>query len=403
MNIKLCIVFLLFGYASFSQTTFQPGYLILSNGNQIDCLIKNQDWKSNPKEFEYKMAEDAAVQIGKLATVKEFGIANKFKYLRATVQIDRSNDQPADLSIYRNPIFKEEQLFLKTLIEGKASLFSYEDENLMRYFLQMDGGEIEQLIYKRYLVSRGEIGKNTHFKQQLALVLTCDDLNSKTFEDLRYMRKNLMQVIQKFNSCENSESIIYEDRPDRHWFNLSIRPGIHFSSLSISNSLSQKRLDFGQKTGLRMGLEAEFILPFHNNKWALFIEPAYRSYKAEQEVLYVNFPTIQKTTTVTVDYNSIEFPVGVRHYFFLNDRVTIFVNGAILIEYMFDSKIESSNENSYDLDLHSWVSSAFGLGFKYDNKYSLEARLQPSKNIFHYTYWSSSYNSFAIILGYNLL
>ncbi len=129
---------------AFSQITFENGYLITDEGERIECLIKNIDWRSNPTQFEYKMSADAPPQKASISTVLEFGINDDSKYVRAIVQIDRSPSDIQNMSFKRQPLFLTEHLFLKVLIEGTATLYQYTDGNLVRYFYNVKDSETRQ-------------------------------------------------------------------------------------------------------------------------------------------------------------------------------------------------------------------------------------------------------------------
>ena len=398
----LSLIAILSMLQAFSQTTFESGYIILNNRNKTDCLIKNEDWLGSPKNFEYKFGENGDVKLGTIEDVKEFGSGQYFKYVRATLNVDQSPYAVGNLTAERNPIMKEETVFLKTLIEGKASLYFMQKESIDRYFYSLNGGPIEQLIFKRYMAKPTQMALNNRYKQQLATTFTCANVQEKDFENLEYKSKKLINLFQKYNTCENSEYVEFNKKEKGHWFNLSIRPGVTFSSLAIKY-VEDEEVDFGNKTGFRVGLEMEFVLPFNNDKWALIIEPTYRSYEASKEFKYDEFTTFDLYTNVTATYTSIAFPIGVRHYFFLNNDSKIFINGAFVVDAIMDGKFESSNERSYNLELNSAIGTAFGLGFKFKNKYSVEAQFQPSKKLLDYNYIDSSFKSFSLIAGYNFL
>ena len=84
----------------------------------------------------------------------------------------------------KNPTFQEEQLFLKVLIEGKASLYEYVEVGLQRYFYTVDSSNIEQLVFKSYKVDRDLVAKNNMYKQQLYNDLKCSTFTAKKLEDL---------------------------------------------------------------------------------------------------------------------------------------------------------------------------------------------------------------------------
>lgn len=114
----LCLSMLL-SINSFSQIIFENGYFINDSNQKIECIIKNIDWKNNPTMFEYKLSQDAITQNASIEDVREFAISGVSKYIRAKVKIDKSSDGLGEMSSERNPIYQEESLFLKVLVEGR--------------------------------------------------------------------------------------------------------------------------------------------------------------------------------------------------------------------------------------------------------------------------------------------
>ena len=51
-------------------------------------------------------------------------------------------------------------MFLKVLIEGKATLYYYEESNIQKFYYTLDKGNITPLVYKQYLYSK-ETAPNT--------------------------------------------------------------------------------------------------------------------------------------------------------------------------------------------------------------------------------------------------
>ena len=375
---------------SYSQINFDKGYFINDSNQKVDCLIKNIDWKNNPTEFEYKLTNNSDTQKATIKTVKEFGIHNMSKYVRYSVKIDRSSDLINKMSNVKNSVFKEEELFLKVLIEGKANLYSFEDSNLKRYFYSLDNSNVEQLIFKQYINSDNQVGTNKKYKQQLWDNLKCSSFVMDKIKKMEYEKKELVSFFEEYNKCNNQEFIKYEEKQKRDLFNLSIRPGLNSSSLVIYNSSSSlRRTDYGNKMTFRIGLESEIVMGFNKNKWAILIEPTYQYYKAEEE-------PVTNLSNTNVDYKSIEVPVGLRHYFFLNKSSKIFINGSFISEIILDSKVRN-------LDVKSDVNFAMGLGYNYNNMYSVELRYQTNRDVLtNYILWNSEYKTISVIFGYTL-
>lgn len=390
----------------YSQISFEKGYYIDNSNQKTNCLIKNIDWKNNPNEFEYKVSENSESKRATIKSVKEFGIDNISKYVRSIVNIDRSSENINNLSFEKKPIFKEEELFLKVLVESKFSLYEYTDGNLKRYFYNKENSNIEQLIFKSYKnVENNNIGKNIRFRQQLWVDLKCPNFKMSRIENLDYKKNDLIQFFTEYNECHNNNLINFESKQKRDLFNLTIRPRLNSSSLTIQNSISNFRnTDFGNKTGFGIGLEVEFILPFNKNKWAIAIEPTYRSFKSEKTT---NVNNVSGGVLIAnVDYSSIEVPVGLRHYFFLNNNSKFFINASYIFDLTSKSLIEFTrfdDSNLSSLEFETRNNLAIGIGYKQNDRYSLEIRYQTNREILgNYSNWSSEYKTFSIIFGYSL-
>lgn len=389
---------------SYAQIVFEKGYFINESNDRIECLIKNVDWRNNPTEFDYKLSQDSEVQKATILTVKEFGINGFSKHIKAKINIDRSSNQVDKLSTVRNPVFKEEDLFLKVLIEGEASLFLYIDEGLTRLFYKLKDSEINQLVYKEFL-NQDRVLENNYFKQQLSQNLLCEKISVDEIERLRYSKKDMEKLFIKYNNCVNNNFVNYNPKQKRDFINLTIRPGISLSSLIIKNSVTNSdKSDFGRKIGFRFGIESELILPFNRNKWGIIIEPTYQYYKSEisEETASVSGGVIISN----VDYKSIELPIGVRYSLFLNKKSKIFTNISYVFDFSYNSSMDFVRADGSilnELDINSRRNLALGIGYNYNKRIGLEIRYNLNREILgDYVYWNSNYNSISIMLGLSI-
>lgn len=387
---------------SYSQITFENGYFIDESNNRIECFIKNIDWRNNPTEFEYMLTPNDTVQKATIQTVKEFGIKNASRYIRARTNVDRSYDRLDKLSTDRNPDFKEELIFLKVLIEGQASLFLYIDGNLTRFFYKFDDSEINQLVYKRFLIAN-KVSENNHYKQQLSILkFNCDDITFNDISRVRYSRRDLTRLFVKYNECIGSGYTNYKAKQKKDLLKLTIRPGLNYSSLDIkSDNPDIIVTDFAKKIRVRMGIEAEYIMPFNKNKWSIIFEPTYQYFKSDK----LTDASIASGNILIskVNYESIEFPIGLRHYFYLNDNSKIFANASYVFDYVYNSYIISSWHEYYSsLELLPRRNIALGVGYKFKDRYGFEMRYGASRNIIgNHLYWNSDYRTISIVMGYS--
>jgi hypothetical protein len=416
INLLSFILFLLTTY-SFGQISFQKGYFIDNENRKTECLIKNMDWKNNPIEFTYKLEESGTPEKGNISSVKEFGIYDVSKYIRSNTKIDRSNDNINSLSYERLPIWSQEILFLKVLVEGKASLFYYEEGSLKRFFYSVSDTSINQLIYKRYIIDYQKMYEdhliskevyekkklsrttmnapyNNTFRQQLWKDVGGENVSVQYVEKIEYNTRDLEKYFIDYNQGSGIGIVKKYNKPKSGLYKFKITPGYNLSSVSLKNSKSEIwNLDFKSNTSFRLGLESEFILPFNKNKWGLIIEPTFEYFNSEMKT---------NTDVATIDYNTIEFPIGIRYHIYMNEDLKIFFNG-IWISNMaltFNSNVRQDYESV--LDITSARSYAVGGGIEY-KKFSFEVRCHTNKQLLGtYSLWTTDYPRISFIVGYTI-
>lgn len=394
----------LFGFNCYSQIVFEKGHYIDNSDHRVDCLIKNKDWESNPNSLIFKLSEDSEQLTLQIDSAKEFAIHDKTKYIRARVHIDRSSDRLSELDHNNNPVYSEEVLFLKVLLEGKANLYGYFDKGLTRFFFSTDSLPIQQLVCKSYLNSANQISKNGLFRQQLMASLSCTDLPVSYYQALEYTREDLIDFFTKYNECHNLIPVLFEKKQKRDLFNLTLLPGFRHSSMWIKNdAVYFREVDFDGKYGFTIGAEAEFIFPFNNNKWAMFIEPTYQYYKSTGATIS-NINT-GEGVTAAVDYKSIEIPFGLRYYVFLNSNSKVFFHVAAVFDSYFNSSLIVTKNSGFeymDFTFNTKNNYITGLGFKFKDRYRVEVNYHTKRKVLsHYDSWSSGYHTAAIVLGYS--
>lgn len=403
--ILLFILTLLLTINCYSQVAFENGYFIDPTNKKTDCLIENLDWKNTPLNFRYKLPGSDDIITADLKAIKEFAIHGQSKYIRTLVKIDRSSKFIEEMSTEKNPVYKEETLLLKVLIEGKASLYLYDEGSLTRFFYKINDTEIKQLVYKSYLVNENSsVAKNNYFREQLFIDLKCDNIFQREYENLNYDRRSLVKLFIKYNKCSDTNFTEFENKEKKDLFNLTVRPRLNSSLLSMSSSnVDFYNVKFDSKSNIGVGLEAEFIFPFNRNKWALIVEPTYQYYKNEKTKETNSL--LGGQVTAKVDYKSIELPIGLRHYFFLKNDSKIFINASYLVDFALNSKIEllrkdGSSINSLDIKSRSTL--ALGVGGKLHDKYSIELRYIIDRSIVKdYIFVDSSFSTASLILGYS--
>jgi hypothetical protein len=384
---------LLISASAVAQISYEKGFYIGNDNKKIECLIKNVDWKNNPTRFEYKLPEATESKTEDISSVMEFGFDNSVKYLRSMVKIDRSSDSFDSLRSERNPTFRSEQLFLKVLVDGKATLLSYQAGTLLRFFYSVDKSDVQQLVYKKYLVENEGIATNSDFRQQLWMGFKCQDISENSIKDILYSAKALSNFFKKYNECHGeTPSAVSSEKGD--FFNFRLKAGLDYSTFRLIQPTNGGfgKSDFGNRTNFRVGIETEFILPFNKNKWAIIIEPTYQSYESANPVRTI-------LGGATVKYRSIETPFGIRHYFFLNEKTKLFVNSFLIYDFVLDSRVKFSGGNYIDIISTFSFSAGGGLAYK---KLSGELRYHFPHGVINEINFGSDYHKLSFIVGYKI-
>ena len=345
-TILFSIFLLLIATTSFGQIRYEKGYFIDNDNRKTECLIRNNDWDNNPNDFKFKLDNSDIIERGTIVSVKEFCIYGFSKYIRANVRIDRSSNDIDKLTYEANPIWSQEQLFLKVLVEGKASLYSFNDGTLNRFFYSVTDTSVNQLIYKKYLIANLNVVQNNTYKQQLLNDIRCADAGLGATENIMYTRNDLEKYFLKFNNCSGDAIIVKQsDKIKRDVFNLKITTGLNLSTISLNSTSSRDNsVDLTLKNNLSflLGVESEFILPFNMNKWSIVIEPTYQYFISEKA---------HDDENSSVNFRSVEFPIGIRCYFFLGKGIKGFVNGFYISNFSlnFKSNIIYNHSNTLNI------------------------------------------------------
>jgi len=387
---------ILFSFKSYSQISFEKGYFFNNDNKKIDCLIKNVGWLNNPTEFEYRITSSSDIKTAKVDAIKEFGVAN-LVYKKFTLELSRFSDQLNKLTYQRNPEYTTESIFLKQLVKGDTNLYVYYDGNFTAYFFNRANETAEQLIFKKFLSSDFIVQNNNFYKQQLLNNLKCESITYKAINKLKYSKNDLTNIFKAYNECKGfvyTEENKTEDNGSAK-FKINAKAGISSNSFQLKSG-DRVEFDFSTIIGFQFGAEAELIMPFNNNKWSILIAPTYNHFQSETTNSYYD------DDRVTINYNTFELPLGIRHYLFLNERSKLFLGLSYVL--IFDLNSEITSRIRRDLNFHKETNIAFSLGYNFNNRYFVEARYDFERgDLFPYSRFKSKFKTVSLLFGVNIL
>lgn len=399
MKVSLSLLFVMTIQCFFSQVSFEKGYIIDNDNNKKEVLIKNGDWINNPLDFTYKNDENSPENIGNISNTKEFGVTNYKRLVRYKGNMDYSPSDIAKLSSNKDPEYKYKEVFLYVLVSGKVNLYSYRDKDVTRYFYSTADDNILPLEYRKYYSGNDEqlMTTNSKYKTQLEKLMLDNPEVVKKIKLTNYTSQDLTVLFNQYNNILPSEK-------SKGKLNLRIRPGVTFSNFKIedTNFPIFSKLNYSTKIGFRAGVELEWILPFNKNKWGVIFEPSFMSYKSDASY---------NSYTSNVKYSTLDFALGLRHYFFLNNDSKLFANAQVVLNKTFTENSEVDFVYSYGASYSTTnklnvstkgASFAIGIGYNY-KKLSVEARYNTNRNITEeYANWNSKFGYSSIIFGYNI-
>lgn len=385
---------LLFSVSLCAQVRFEQGFIVDESGQRKDCFIRNIEWANNPGSFQYTLTENGEVLKGSLADVREFGIGQELWYIRATVQVDRSSDRVSNLSVSQEPEYSEETHFLQVLADGSKRLYSFQDGDLRRYFMQTAAGEIVPLVWKRYLDGT-RVAQNPKFRLQLMDSLTCASITQDQILKTAYTGKNLQKLFHQYNTCMGGKAIVYGRKTNTGGdYNLSVRAGLAATNVKLNyGAYSNTNHEFDSKFTARFGVEMEYVMPILRNKWAVIFEPGVLFYKNEEEY--------RTNQIARINYTSLELPVGIRYYLYLSERNKLFLNGVFNPGFAINSTKFFTSTGEVEVKPEPNLS--LGGGLQVAGRFSVELRHNLNRSLSSkYVSWDSKFGSTALMLGYKL-
>ncbi len=391
-----------------SQTIYRKGNFVSNDGVKTECLIEDKDWGICPSEISYKLTAQEERQKILTSNLQEFEIFGFSKYISKEVQIDKSRSEISELSLIKSPVWQTEELLLKVLVEGKASLYMYNEFNLTRFFYSVnDSSGIQQLVFKNYKATNANgtsyIATNNNFRQQLFV-----GVNNPSYKydlaKLNYEEKELKTYFEQYNAqFETTKTSTTKEKVKRDFFKGAIVLGINQRSVVVNDIAHPiNSQNFGTFILPAFAAELEFILPHTNDKWSFLIQPVYNYpiYKKLEGFRYYD----DKPMSSEFYYQSIDFPYGVRYRYKFNELFSINATGYVLNTYFgwANSTIKIDIKNLYPYER----AHRFGFGFGADyKKFSVEIKAFENRDLLtNYTMsWSTVFKGFSVYLKYRLV
>ena len=197
-------------------------------------------------------------------------------------------------------------------------------------------------------------------------------------------------IFVKYNQLKTEIFTDHTKQQNKSSLHLKALVGVNSTSIDFENISNRATFEFDTKATLKFGLELEAILPFNNNKWSLFLQPNFQTFKSEGKRLNVK---------TEIDYKFIEIPIGVRHYFFLSDKSKLSLDAGYSLSFAMDSHMKYGTSET---PLKKSSNYFAGIGFDYKS-YGIEARYGFNRGLTKNAAFFGNHTTIGIALKYKFL
>ena len=411
MKTKILALLLLISFNSISQISYQKGYYIDNNNNRIEGFIKNYDWKNNPTSFEFKKSLDLNSETIHMFNSKEFGVDESVIFVKFQVEIERSSERTGTIGYKKDPVFSNETLFLKLIVNGKNKLYSYYDGGIEKFFYSTETVPTKQLVFIKYIVDSnairdnveykdvesGSVLLNEYYKKQLWLDVRCQENLVTEPSKVKYSVDDLSKYFISINKCNGDKTEEQVFKMKKSIFSIKAVALMNKSSMDFKGQ--SKEGSFPEAISFGLGAELEFLFPFSDYKWSLFFEPSFGSFSGETTSPYGANNSLNQKVSIKMNY--IAAPLGLRYYMYLNNSSKLFLSSGLNIKNI-------SSDTKIDFEIYNDIYIAnftynffFAAGLKYKKIYA-ELRYYTTHNLTDESISNASFSQTSLLLKYEI-
>lgn len=439
---SLIPLLLFIGVPTFAQKNYQPAIVIKNNGDTLEGYIDYREWYVNPNQIQFKTKDKKNVEKYRPQDIQAFMVGGDL-YKSKSVDVERiSNLQTfATVVYYTNPVVNDSLVFLRTLSQGKAHLYSLvHSGGLTSYYLQKDTAKPALLVYRNipYLIEKDNsanasepnkagnikdvrsvkkdtlITQSLLFRQQIAQILSEFPPRPSDIKNLPYRAQSISKLVNDYNRYFSNDykTNVINSSLDRLKIKFGVNAGYISSTLGVVVNGSFSNDIFNLKgNGYGVGATVQYILPRMRKKWSIVNDLVFSSIQLKgYEETTLNNLTI---TTSEFDISNFRIYTQVRYRVLSLNNWDLFVNAGIFHSFLIKA------ENSFSQTSPDFPSSnrsgviikeevlrpvkygiVAGLGVKLNGKFQLESRIDRQSGLSQAIGISSLLTNFRIMGTY---
>jgi hypothetical protein len=270
----LCYAFFL---TAAGQENFLDGYVVLRSKDTIRGQIDFRDWNANPYQITFQEARTAKKTSFKADELTAFFVSGE-TYRSYTVTI---YPYSLDVEMLSND-FKDTPYdsvaFLRLLLPGKLSLYSYADRQEGHYFfVQRPDERPEQLRIRSSVVDNNGLKAldrvNVYIDQLRSLVYDCPGLSGKT-SGLPYTESAIRKLLFSYDHCgkDTVESVAHGGESAVRFEPLV---GFIHTSFHVTGDVDAAKMSWPADNSISIGIGAHISLPRSRQQFSFLIDALY--------------------------------------------------------------------------------------------------------------------------------
>lgn len=341
----LLILFIFVNYLN-AQDNFLQGYIVSKDGDTITGEIHFADWEKNPDVIRFRSDPQFDVIKYPPLEILVFSVADDY-YRSAIVEVETSPWNLQDLNKDATFSFRTDTVFLRVLVSGNKSLYTYKGKmGNDQFYLGKDNG-YDLLLYKEYIkVIDGHNNKveNNKFKGQLIFYLQDCPKIRQIVSNVKYKEENLINVFRNYNSCLGQNLEIHKEKKK-----VTPKWGV-FAGISITSVILKgeehpilSKMNFPKSKNFTFGGVVDVVFRGNQGKWSLYNELMWSVYRTNASYTDIKRDSVYDIydINISMDYlklnNMLRFRYPIK---FFSIFANVGISNGVAVKY-------SSNATKY--------------------------------------------------------
>lgn len=239
MNQKFVFLAALLFYSFFveAQKNFQPGFVILQDGDTLHGLIDHKEWHKNPTRISFRTIVDGQERLYSKEDIVYFEVDGKESYQLFKVRISMDTRVLAYIPEKKDTTNRIEAVFLRVIYTGrKITLFSFDDESKLRWYVREAGQETPEELLNSVYRNGSVVVNEREYRRQLLRLSTVYQPHDTEIVSLinkaSYAKKTILNICERINGPDPDKM----NRSNDSAFRFFAGTGVNRGAISFSGS-----------------------------------------------------------------------------------------------------------------------------------------------------------------------